>query len=235
MLGNCIRRWTWSTLMRLGRLIVATAAAMLSFAAPAFAALATTTTGVTVYAGPGSQYQAVGSIGAYKTVEVGHCSDGWCQVSGDDFSGWVARQYLDTDEIDTPAPQPQPSPLPQPQPQPQPWPMPTPTFPWPQPQPQPWPQPQPLPHPLPPVYEEAGACFYSERNYGGLSICLDDGESYSRLRSWDNRIRSVEVFGGAHVDICADRNFNGACATITSNVRRLPTQLDRKVSSLEVY
>jgi hypothetical protein len=116
-------------------------------------------------------------------------------------------------------------PLPQPQP--------NPGWPWPN---NPWPQPQPpRPQPQPPVIDDAGACFYSERNFRGSSFCLDEGESFTRLRNWDNAIRSVEVFGGARVDLCSDSNYRGDCVTLRRDTSRLPGQLDRKASSVDVY
>lgn len=124
----------------------------------------------------------------------------------------------------TPVPQPEPI---YPAPAPQPVPLPTPVYPWPQPQP-----PRP---PQPPVYQDAGACFYSERNFRGASFCVDAGDSYTRLRNWDKAIRSVQVFGRVSVDLCTDYNFYGNCVTLRRDTGRLPAQLDRRASSLEVY
>ena len=119
-----------------------------------------------------------------------------------------------------PAPQPQPQPVPLPQPVPV---QPSPVFPWPQPQPQ------------PPIYQDSGACFFSERNFRGASFCVQPGDSYNRLRNWDNSIRSVQVFGRITVDLCTDANFYGNCVSLRSNTSRLPSALDRRASSLEVY
>ena len=126
----------------------------------------------------------------------------------------------------TPVPQPEPI-YPAPLPQPIPAPGPAPVYPWPQPQP-----PRP---PQPPIYQNAGACFFSERNFRGASFCVDAGDSYSRLRNWDKAIRSVQVFGRASVDLCTDYNFYGNCVTVRRDTGRLPAQLDRRASSLEVY
>lgn len=102
------------------------------------------------------------------------------------------------------------------------------------PHPWPWPPQPPQPQP-PPVFEEAGACFYSERNFRGTSFCVEEGDGYSRLRNWDNRIRSVEVFGGARVDLCTDANYRGSCVTLRRDASRLPAEIDRKTSSIDVY
>lgn len=101
------------------------------------------------------------------------------------------------------------------------------------PEPQRPPRPQ---RPQPPVYEDAQACFYSNTNFRGDSFCVDQGDNFDDLpRSWDDRIRSVEVFGGARVDLCTDEGLSGACASVRTSQSRLPRQLDRDASSLEVY
>jgi uncharacterized protein YgiM (DUF1202 family) len=193
----------------------------------AFAEPATVTAHVNVRSGPGVEYRAVGSVPRNTVVDMGQCRGDWCQISSYGLSGWVSSQYL----VDAPLPNPQPQPLPQPQPQPQPgWPQPN----WPNPGPN-WPRPEP-PRPTPvPEQDEAGACFYAERNFGGASFCLDQGEELARFRTWDNRIRSVEIFGGAKVDLCSDRNLYGACVTLRRDTRRLPSEIDRRASSVEVY
>jgi hypothetical protein len=197
----------------------------------AFAEPATVTAHVNVRSGPGVEYRAVGSVPRNTVVEMGQCRGDWCQISSYGLSGWVSSQYL----VDAPLPSPQPQPLPQPQPQPQPqpgWPQPN----WPNPGPN-WPRPEPpRPAPVPaPEQDEAGACFYAERNFGGASFCLDQGEELARFRTWDNRIRSVEIFGGAKVDLCSDRNLYGACVTLRRDTGRLPAEMDRRASSVEVY
>ena len=85
------------------------------------------------------------------------------------------------------------------------------------------------------MYEDAGACFFSERDFRGSSFCLDEGETLDRLRTWNDSIRSVQVFGGANVDICSDQNLYGTCATLRRDAGRLPFELDRDVSSIDVY
>lgn len=196
---------------------------LLASAASAFAAPATVTAHVNVRSGPGVEYRAVGSIPRNTVVDLGQCRGEWCQISSYGLSGWVSSQYL----VDAPLPSPQPPPQPQ-QPgweQPN-WPNPGPDRPRPQPPRPPVPAPQP---------DEAGACFYAERNFGGDSFCLDQGEELARFRTWDNRIRSVEIFSGAKVDLCSDRNLYGACVTLRRDTRRLPPDMDRRASSVEVY
>lgn len=98
-----------------------------------------------------------------------------------------------------------------------------------------YPAPPPRPVTPPPVYRDSGACFYSERNFRGDSFCLDRGDSYDRLPRNLGRIRSVEVFGRARVELCSDSGFYGTCATLRSDASRMPPALDRRVSSVEVY
>lgn len=189
----------------------------------------TITADVNAYKGPSTGSEFAGTVRANTPVTLDHCESNFCMVYYGRQTIWVEQQYVA--QSPQPQPQPQPQPFPQPQPQPNPgWPWPN--NPWPQPQPQPQP-PRPTP---PPIVDDApGACFYSERNFGGSSFCVDEGDSYSRLRNWDNRIRSVEVFGGARVDLCSDANYRGDCVTLRRDTSRLPGPLDRKASSIDVY
>lgn len=209
---------------------IATALGLLAGTSSAQAEPALAMSTVELYNGPGAQFGTTGVFMSKGQMIDANCDgSGWCQVTVQSgygaVTGWIDQGSVRLGGV----PQPQPQPVPRPQPQPQPWPQPEP---WPLPQPQP-PRPQPVP---PPVYEEAGACFYSERNFRGSSFCLDEGDEYSRLpRGWNDKIRSVEVFGGARVDLCTDTNFYGSCVTLRSNTSRLPAGVDRRVSSLEVY
>ncbi|MCR6673927.1 peptidase inhibitor family I36 protein [Devosia ginsengisoli] len=213
--------------MRIRLLVAAIAAIVAASIVPAFADIGRTTQQTRVYQSNSAGSALVGTLPAGQNIE-GQCQrDGWCRITGGGLSGWVQRNDVVLQSVSPPQPQPQPQP---PRPQPQPQPQPNPGWPW----PQPWPQPQP-PRPQPPVFDEAGACFYSELNFRGSSFCVDEGDSYSRLNNWDNRIRSVEVFGGARVDLCSDERYRGYCVTLRSNASRLPTELDRRASSLDVY
>ncbi len=182
-----------------------------------------TTVNADTYNGPSGDSGYVTTIPANTSVVLDHCQNNFCLVQYGRGSVWIPQQYLTQVPPGQAAPPPPQAPQ-QPQPPVNPWP-------WPQPQPQPHPQPQP-----PPVYDDsAGACFYSERNFRGSSFCVDEGDSYSRLRNWDNKIRSVEVFGGARVDLCTDSNYRGSCVTLRRDASRLPAEIDRKTSSVDVY
>ena len=236
------------------RLGILAAVSLLASTIGAFADPATVTAHVNVRSGPGVSYAPVGKIMRNTVVEIVRCQGDWCQITSYGLSGWVSSQYLvDAPLPSDPRPQPdRPGPGPQwpqpdrPGPGPQ-WPQPDRPGPgpqWPQPDrpgPRPqWPQPQPprppAPTPVPiPDEERAEACFYAERNFGGASFCLEQGEELARFRTWDDRIRSVEIFGGAEVDLCSDRNLYGACVTLRKDTPRLPPEIDRRASSVEVY
>lgn len=211
------------------RTLFATAFAAVSLAltSVAFAAPGIVQRGAPVYSGPGNGV-VVGQIERGTPVDVGACQANYCQVNSGSVSGWV-EQYLVTGT--SPAPQAvqsgqQPDNIPgfnfdfnfgngngngNPGP-----------FP-----------PRP---PRPPVERQSGACFYASTNFRGPSFCVDRGDGYDYLPgNWDNAIRSVEVFGRARVDLCRDEDLDGACVTLRSSQSRLPSQLDRRASSLDVY
>lgn len=209
------------------RLSLVSAALLLASTAAALAAAATSAE-VSAYSGPGVEYGYVGTIPANTPITVDHCENNFCLIFYGRDSAWIGQQYI-IDVSPPPPPPPQPQPQPPAPPQPPLQPPVNPGWPWPQPQPHPQPPP-------PPVFnDDPGACFYSERNFRGSSFCVEEGDGYSRLRNWDNRIRSVEVFGGARVDLCTDSNYRGSCITLRRDATRLPAEIDRKASSVDVY
>lgn len=238
------------------RLSIIAIAAVLASAAVAFAAPATTTSNVNMRSGPNASAPVIDVLRTGTYVDAQCSSSGWCQVFVNGRSGWVSSSYIALNVggtnprppvIQPPVVQPpviQPYPPIQP-PRPQPgwgtgpgWPggpqiqPPRPTYPPIQP-----PRPQPgWGNGNGPGIQQAGACFYTERNFGGESFCLNRGETRDRLpRGWDMAIRSVEVFGGVRVDLCSQQNQYGACTTLRSDAPRLVNGLDRNVSSLDVY
>ncbi|MET3898342.1 hypothetical protein ABIB57_002291 [Devosia sp. UYZn731] len=229
------------------RLAIAAFAAAMSFAAlatPAFATGGATSQQVQVLSVPNSGAALVATYGASTPINVVGCNGVWCKVSDGNTTGWIGRDSIIFKGIFKPptialdgapqAPQPSnngnnggfggngpnfnfdfgfgndnPGPFP--------------------------PQQQPRP-PRPQPSQRAQACFYSSTNFRGDSFCVDIGQSYAYLPDdWDNEIRSVEIFGRARVDLCRDEDMEGACATLRSSQSRLPSQIDRRVSSLEVY
>ena len=225
--------------MRATRFVIAAASAALAFVAfavPAFATPGTMRVSANMFAQPDTSTIPVATLGAGQPVDVAGCNSSWCQVSAGGASGWVSKNAITFQGIlqprnlgDGPAPQPQP-----PRP------------------PRPGnndpgfsfdfnfgngnPGPFPPQRPRPPRPQQSQACFYSSTNFRGDSFCVGRGESYDYLPGdWDDRIRSVEVFGRARVDLCRDEDLEGACVTLRDSQSRLPRQLDRRASSLEVY
>lgn len=210
------------------------AATLLGGIAAAMAAPAVTTGSANVRAGGSTNSPVVTSLPGGATVDATCNSAGWCQVYGTGIyggvSGWISASLIAfTDSGPSPRP---------PAPGPNPWPQPSQPgsgpdfsfdFNWGTPQPQ-------RPRPQPPVYQDAGACFFSERNFRGSSFCVSVGDSYERMpRGWNDVVRSVQVFGRARVDLCSDNGFYGNCVTVRSDQSRLPSGIDRRVSSVDVY
>ena len=215
---------------------IATAIALsLASIAAANAAPAVASATSNLFGGPGVSYPVIGTMLQGSSLDAECDSSGWCQIQGtgrtNNISGWVTADTLRfVGGGSQPAP-PQPNPRPVP--------------------PQPGnnsgpgfsfdfnfgnPPPRPLPQPLPPVHEDAGACFYAERNFRGPSFCVDESDSISRLpRNWNDRIRSVEVFGRVEVELCSDAGFYGSCVTLRSDAARLPSGIDRRVTAIDVY
>jgi len=63
-------------------------------------------------------------------------------------------------------------------------------------------------------WESGGACFYTERGFGGSYFCMRRGEQRDALAGYGDQISSIRVFGGARVLAFDDRNFSGARATL---------------------
>jgi uncharacterized protein YraI len=80
-------------------LISAAAGALLAMTGAAFAQSAVVTTDLNVRAGPGSQHQVLGVIGAGQSVNLDGCLENskWCVVAFDGGQGWVYSDYLTGD------------------------------------------------------------------------------------------------------------------------------------------
>lgn len=54
-------------------------------------------------------------------------------------------------------------------------------------------------------------CVYEQANYGGRSQCWDVDEDVENLSGlgWNDRIRSIRVFGRARVELYRDSNYRG--------------------------
>lgn len=207
------------------RLVIATAAALLVSTITALAAPGTIVISALVYAQPNTHSQLVNKLPVGYAVDLGACDHGWCLVTALGVTGFTPQTNVQAGA--PPAPQPQPQPQPQ---------RPNPDFSF------DFGFGNANPGPLPPNYypprhhRRDQACFYSRTNFRGDSFCLERGDRIRDLpRQWDQRIRSVEVFGRARVDLCRGEFLQGTCLKLRSSRTRLPFRFDSKASSLEVY
>jgi hypothetical protein len=88
----------------------------------------------------------------------------------------------------------------------------------------------------PPPASSARVCFFRNPNYGGANFCAYPGDSDDSLGgSFNDRISSIRVYGGAEVTVCRNNNLSGVCADYSSNKPTLPASLNDRISSFEVY
>jgi len=185
----------------------------------AFAAPATATTAVNVRSGPGSSNAVVGSLAAGERVEMGRCTGGWCQITRRGTNGWVYSQYLSAHSGGS-----RPSPSPQPDAG---FCISTPNLSF------------GINCTPPPVASRPGSwdrvCFYEHENFRGRSFCARPGEQNARLSSsWRRTISSIQISGNAKAVVCDNANFNGWCATVTSDVRRVAPHHNDTIASYRV-
>ena len=73
---------------------------------------------------------------------------------------------------------------------------------------------------------------YSEVDFRGQAITLNDDVDNLRNSGFNDRIQSMRVSGG-NWEACEDRNYGGSCLVFgPGDYRRLPPQLDRSISSM---
>ncbi|MDP4033510.1 MAG: SH3 domain-containing protein [Pseudorhodobacter sp.] len=89
------------------------------------------------------------------------------------------------------------------------------------------------PPPSPPVGDQA--CFYQNPGFGGEEFCYGTGTLNSLNTTFNNRISSVRLSGGAKARLCDNTNLGGPCFNITSDAPNLGGAIDNKASSLAVY
>jgi Beta/Gamma crystallin len=221
--------------------LAAAAMSLVALATPAFATPGVTTRDAQVLSVPNSGAVLLGTMGASQRIDVLGCSGAWCKVSGGGLSGWIGRDFIVfRGGVQPPTISPDSGAQTNPPRPPRPGNNNGPGFSFDfnfgNGNPGPFPPREPPRPPRPEPSQRAQACFYSATNFRGDSFCVDRGQSYAYLPDdWDDAIRSVEIFGRARVDLCRDEDLEGACATLRSSQSRLPNQIDRRVSSLEVY
>src|SRR3954447_116448 len=67
-----------------------------------------------------------------------------------------------------------------------------------------------------------GACFYTGSNFGGESFCMASGQSANAVPSnFNDRIRSIRVFGRARVQFYNAANFGGPSGSTSRDISDL--------------
>jgi len=88
----------------------------------------------------------------------------------------------------------------------------------------------------PPPAASPKACFFEHIDYGGASFCEDAGTSETMIDpSWNDRISSVKLYGGAKVKVCKDIGFGGGCSVWVSSKSNVGGGWNDIISSYEVY
>lgn len=188
---------------------------------------AVATSAANVRSGPGTSYAVVDTLSAGETVQVVECNapETWCRITHSGPDGWVSRSRLGAPEDDDGGddsggnvqfgmtiPLPGGGSI---------------TFGTPG-------YEQPQPPPPPPV--QPRVCVYDLANYGGASICANPGANANAVGGfWNDRVSSLRVFGGAHIQLCQNINFGGFCNTFSTNVPQLGAPLNNKASSYQVW
>lgn len=98
-----------------------------------------------------------------------------------------------------------------------------------------FPPPGPGPAPEPDPEDEPRACFYTGTNFDGEELCVGIGIRNALNATFNNKISSVELFGGAKARLCDEPNLTGYCRTVSTDTAPLVPQINNKASSLTVY
>lgn len=191
---------------------------------------------VNVRTGPGTSFSIVGQLSTGEVVDIKECApSNFCFVERDGTDGWVSSTYLVPVEDEAPEP---PSggggssnpdcsfgfsvgpggpslsvncgDAPPPPP----------------------PPPPPAPEP---DEDEPGACFYTGNAFSGQQFCMGLGTRNALNPTFNNKISSVELFGGAKVRLCDNPGLGGTCKVIGTDTAPLLPAINDKASSLKVY
>lgn len=224
--------------MTIKRLVVTAAiaaAAMLISTAGAFAVEAAAKSAVNVRTGPDTSFSIVGQLAAGEVVNVTECAPtNFCFVQRAGTDGWVSANFLTTPESDeeeeieeggganpdcsfgfTMGPS-----------------GPTMSINCGD---GPFPGPGPGPGPAPEPEDEPSACFFVGNNFNGEELCVGLGTRNALNATFNNKISSVQLFGGARARLCENTNLGGYCRNVNSDTAPLVPQINNKASSLVVY
>ena len=200
------------------------AAVILLSTASAFAQPGVATGAVNVRTGPGTGYAKVGTLSAGELVDVKQCQGSWCFVDRNGGTdGWASANYLQPVNNNQPAPSEPDIPFnfgvtvgPG-----------GPSFSF-----GIGDAPPPAPVPVPVAPE---VCFYKNMGYSGAEFCVPAGTVDNQLMgSWNDRISSIKLIGGAQVQVCEDWWSGGSCGVITSSKPNLGVY-DNVISSFQTW
>lgn len=209
------------------------AAGLLASTVGAFAVEAAAKSAVNVRTGPGTSYGIVDQLTAGEVVNVTECApSNFCFVEHNGPDGWVSANFLTSLDDEEEAPVEEGSGA-----------NPDCSFGFTMGPDGPsmaincgdGPAPGPGPAPEPEPEDEPGACFYVGNNFNGEELCVGLGTRNALNATFNNKISSVQLLGGAKAKLCDNTNLGGVCKIVTSDTAPLVPQINNKASSLTVY
>lgn len=93
--------------------------------------------------------------------------------------------------------------------------------------------PMPPAPPTPPAAAEA--CLYTGNNFNGDDLCVGVGIRNALNATFNNKISSIELSGGAKAMLCDGPNLTGVCKNITTDTAPLQPSINNKTSSFSIY
>lgn len=93
--------------------------------------------------------------------------------------------------------------------------------------------PMPPAAPSPPAAAEA--CLYTGNNFNGDDLCVGVGIRNALNGTFNNKISSIELNGGAKAMLCDGPNLTGVCKNITTDTAPLQPSINNKTSSFSIY
>jgi len=91
------------------------------------------------------------------------------------------------------------------------------------------------PAPPSPPEDEPGACLYTGNSFSGDDLCVGIGIRNSLNATFNNKISSIELTGGAKAMLCDGPNLTGVCKNITNDTAPLQPAINNKTSSFSIY
>jgi hypothetical protein len=81
----------------------------------------------------------------------------------------------------------------------------------------------------------SGACFYMDDGFRGDRFCMEAGDSQREVSGrYNDKISSIEVFGGARVFVYEHSGFGGDSRTFVRNASNLAGDFNDTISSIRV-